>query len=118
MTPAFHTIPCIVHCIIEHYTSAPTAHWLIPWVRFKRQTDAAAFVRELYQAGAAQVIVPDIYQGKAGDEFADGLLVRLTKKQEMRKSVRAVCAKLRRRRLGAVEPSEDIGESHLYLSMA
>ncbi len=86
--------------------------------RFKRQADAAKFVQRLYRAGAVQVIVPDIYRSKAGEEFADGLLVRLPKDQGARKSIRVVCARFRTRRLGAVEPDQDIGESNLYLSMA
>ena len=85
--------------------------------RFKREDDAAKFVQALYQAGAAKVIVPDIYGNKNGDQFADGLLVRLPKDATRRKAVRAVCAQLQKRKLGAFEPAKDIGESHLYLSM-
>lgn len=86
--------------------------------RFKRTSEAAKFVGEIYQAGAVKVIVPDIYHGKRGDEFADALLVQLPKLAKARKAVRAVCEKLRSRRLGAVEPDKDIGETHLFLSMA
>lgn len=85
--------------------------------RFKKERDAAKFVQELYQAGAAKVIVPDIYGNKNGGQFADGLLVQLPKDAKRRKAVRMVCAKLQKRKLGAFEPDEDIGESYLYLSM-
>jgi antitoxin component YwqK of YwqJK toxin-antitoxin module len=43
--------------------------------RFKRENDAAKFVEALYQAGAVEVIVPDIYRNKARDRFSDCLLV-------------------------------------------
>ena len=86
--------------------------------RFKRENDAAKFVEALYQAGAVEVIVPDIYRNKARDQFADCLLVQLPKSAAKRKAIRKVCAQLRTRKLGAVQPDEDIGESHLYLSLA
>ncbi len=91
--------------------------------RFKPARDAAKsetgkFVKELYSAGATAVIVPDIYRNKAGKQFADCLVVRLPKNPAKRKAIRRVCAQLRKRKLGAVEPSQDIGENHLYLSLA
>ena len=96
-------------------TSDPTARSL---GRFKRENDAAKFVEALYQAGAVEVIAPDLYRNKARDQFADCLLVQLPKNAARRKAVRQVCGQLRTRRLGAVQPEKDIGESHLYLSLA
>ncbi len=86
--------------------------------RFKRVSDALKFVEALYEAGATEVIAPDIYTGKAGDQFADCLLVRLPKVAAKRKAIRKVCVQLSKRRLGAFQPDKDIGESHLYLSLA
>jgi hypothetical protein len=86
--------------------------------RFKRKSDALKFVEELYQAGAVKVIVPDIYQNKKGDQFTDNLLVQLPKAATARKAIRKVCEQLRSRRLGAVAPDKDLGESYLLLSMA
>ena len=86
--------------------------------RFKRECDALKFVEELYQAGAVKVIVPDIYQNKKGDQFADNLLVQLPKTAVARKAVRKVSQQLQSRRLGAVEPDDDLGEVYLLLSMA
>jgi len=83
--------------------------------RFKRERDAAKFVEQLYHAGAAKVIAPDIYDNKAGEQFSDSLLVLLPRNPAKRKAVRRVCAQLRRRDLGAMQPDEDIGESYLYL---
>jgi hypothetical protein len=83
--------------------------------RFKRERDAAKFVERLYHAGAAKVIAPDIYSNKAGDQFADCLLVCLPKDPAKRKAVRRVCAQLGKRDLGAVKPTGDIGEAYLYL---
>jgi hypothetical protein len=85
--------------------------------RFKRESDAVKFIEALYRAGAVEVITPDIYRNKGGDQFADGLLVKLSKSTAKRKAVRKVCAQLRTRRLGAMEPETDIGETHLYLSL-
>ena len=82
------------------------------------KSEAAKFVEDLYRAGATKVIVPDVYRNKVGDEFADALLVRLPKVAQKRNAIRMVCAQLKRRRLGAVQPDREIGESHLYLSMA
>ena len=86
--------------------------------RFKRESDAAKFVEALYQAGAVEVIAPDLYRNKDRDQFADCLLVQLPKNAARRKAVRQVCGQLRTRRLGAVQPDKNIGESHLYLSLA
>jgi len=85
--------------------------------RFKRESMAAKFVEELYKAGASEVIVPDIYRNKARDRFSDCLLVQLPKIAAKRKAIRQVCAQLRTRKLGAVQPDKDIGERHLYLSL-
>ena len=85
--------------------------------RFKRATGASKFVGELYQAGAVEVILPDIYRNKRGDQFADNMLVQLPKAAKQRKAIRAVCAQLRKDDLGAVLPDRDLGESHLYILM-
>lgn len=85
--------------------------------RFKRESDAVKFIEALYRAGAVEVITPDIYRNKAGDQFADCLLVKLPKSAVKRKAVRKVCAQLHTRRLGAMEPEKEMGESHLYLSL-
>jgi len=82
--------------------------------RFKRERDAEKFVQSLYDAGALTVILPDVYRNQTGDQFADCLLVRLPKSMALRKSIRQVCAQLRRRNLGAMQPDHDLGESHLY----
>jgi hypothetical protein len=85
--------------------------------RFKREGDAVKFVRALYEAGAAKVVVSDIYANKSGDQYADYLLVQLPKDAKRRKAIRSICAQLQKRKLGAFEPDKDIGESHLFLSM-
>jgi hypothetical protein len=86
--------------------------------RFKSESAAAKFVHALYQAGAIEVIAPDIYRNKARDQFSDCLLVQLPKSVARRKAIRKACAQLRTRKLGAVQPDEDIGEGHLFLSLA
>jgi hypothetical protein len=86
--------------------------------RFKRVSDALKFVEALYKAGATEVIAPDIYDGKSGDQFADCLLVKLSGIAAKRKAIRKVCSQLPKRKLGAFQPDKDIGESHLYLLLA
>ena len=86
--------------------------------RFKRVSDASKFVEALYKSGATEVIAPDIYAGKSGEQFADCLLVRLPKIAAKRKFIRNACAQLSKRKLGAFQPDKDIGESHLYLLLA
>ena len=86
--------------------------------RFKCATDALKFIGSLYKAGATEVIAPDIYASKAGDQFADCLLVKLPRIAAKRKAIRKVCSQLSKRKLGAFQPDKDIGESHLFLSQS
>ena len=86
--------------------------------RFKRASAAAKFVGELYQAGAVRVIAPEVYHNRRGDQFADCLLVQLPKQAGQRQTVRAVCARFLKGGLGAIQPDQDWGETHLYVSMA
>jgi len=85
--------------------------------RFPSERSAVAFIESLYAAGTPEVVVPGIYRDKRGNEFADGLLVRLPRSKAARVRIRKLCATLRRRALGVVQPDRDIGETHLYLSL-
>jgi hypothetical protein len=85
--------------------------------RFKHDGTAVKFVGELYQAGAVQVIAPEVYHNKRGDQFADCLLVQLPKSIRQRQAIRAVCARYFKDGRGAVQPDQDWGESHLYVLM-
>lgn len=76
------------------------------------------FVAALYDAGATEVIASDLYSNKSGDQFSDSLLVRLPQSSAKRRTIRSVAVALHKRRLGAIQPVKDIGESHLYLSMS
>ena len=120
-----HIHQVFVRSLLAHKNRAEARKWLKSGGkavrslgRFKRVGDALKFVEALYNAGATEVIAPDIYAGKAGDQFADCLLVELPKIAVKRRAVRKVCAQLSKRKLGAFQPDKDIGESHLYLSMA
>ena len=126
-----HILNVFVRSLLEKPNCSEARKWLAKQTndktarslgRFKPARDAAKcqtekFVQALYQAGAVEVIAPDIYRNKARDQFADCLLVQLPKNAAKRKAIRKVCSQLRTRRLGAVQPDEDIGESHLYLSL-
>jgi len=85
--------------------------------RHALKSNAGKCVNELYQAGAVQVLVPDIYYNEAGDQFADSLLVKLPKDKARRAAIRKVTARLRAKNLGGVEPGNDTGENYLYLAM-
>jgi hypothetical protein len=122
-----HIHRVFVDSLLEKHNQCEARKWLAKKTgdqtarslgRFKREKDAAKFVEALYEAGAVEVIAPDIYRNKARDQFADCLLVQLPKNAAKRKAVRHVCGQLRTRRLGAVQPDGDIGESHLFLSLA
>jgi hypothetical protein len=114
-----------VRSLLAHKDSAEAAEWLTSGGkairslgRFKRVNDALKFVEALYEAGTTKVIAPAIYDGKKGAQFADGLLVKLPKIAAKRKAIRKVCGPLAKRKLGAFLPDKDLGESHLYLSLA
>lgn len=78
---------------------------------------AISFVENLYHAGADQVIAPDIYSNKRGDQFADWLLAKLPAKKSQRTAIRTVCAKFLQKDMGAIQPDRDWGESHLFISL-
>jgi len=86
--------------------------------RFRREADAARFIEALYQAGAVEVIVADIYPDKRGNQFSEGLLVKLPKSPARRRAVRRACARLRAQKLASIQPETDLGERYLYLSLA
>ena len=122
-----HILNVFVRSLLEKPNCSEARKWLTNRTgdqtarslgRFKRENDAAKLVEALYKAGAIKVIAPDIYGNEAGDQFADCLLVQLPKQPATRKTIHQVCAQLRRRKLGAVEPHEDIDESHIYLYLA
>lgn len=99
------------------FSSGPEAKRSRSLGRFRSERSAVAFIESIYAAGAPEVIVPGIYRDNRGNEFADGLLVRLPRSKTVRVRIRKLCATLRRRSLGVVQPDRDIGESHLYISM-
>ena len=120
-----HIHQVFVRLLLAHKNRAEARKWLESGGkavrslgRFKRVGEALKFVETLYKAGATEVIAPDIYAGKAGDQFADCLLVKLPGIPAKRKAIRRVCAQLSKRKLGAFQPDKDIGETHLYLSLA
>jgi len=86
--------------------------------RFPNAQSALKFVQKLYEAGAINVVAPDIYLGKRGAQFADFLLVEIPPNHARRTAIRKICSQLRRKKLGVLQPEKDIGETHLFLSMA
>ena len=120
-----HIHEVFVRSLLAQKNRAEVRKWLASGVkavrslgRFKRKADALIFVEALYKAGATEVIAPDIYASKTGDQFADCLLVKLPRIAAKRKAIRKVCAALPKRKLGAFQPDKEIGESHLYLLLA
>jgi hypothetical protein len=86
--------------------------------RFKSIRSALKFVEELYQAGAVQVIAPDVYEGKHGSQFSDNLLVQLPKSASQRKAILTVCLQLEKKNVAAVEPSQDLGQTYIFILLA
>jgi hypothetical protein len=120
-----HIHQVFVRSLLTQKTLAETRDWLQgngnagrSLGRFKSESDALKFIEVLYKAGATKVIAPDIHSGKTGGQFADCLLVKLPKIAPKRKAVRKVCSQLSKRKLGVFQPDKDIGETHLYLSLA
>ena len=120
-----HIHEVFVRSLLAQKNRAEAAEWLKSGDnavrslgRFKRVSDSLKFVEALCNAGATEVIAPDIYASKTGDQFADCILVKLPGIAAKRKAVRKVCAQLSKRKLGAYQPDKDIGESHLYLLLA
>ena len=119
-----HIHEVFVRSLLAQKNRAEMRKWLVSGSksvrslgRFTRVSDALKFVEALYKAGATEVVAPDIYAGKNGDQFADCLLVKLPSISAKRKAIREVCVQLSKRKLGAFQPDKDIGESHLYLSL-
>jgi hypothetical protein len=120
-----HIHQVFVRSLLAQKNRAEAAEWLKSGGkavrslgRFKRVSDSLKFVEALYKAGATEVVAPDIYASKTGDQFADCILVKLPGIAAKRKAIRKVCAQLSKRKLGAFQPDKDIGESHLYLLLA
>ena len=124
---AFHRV--LVDSLLEKRNQREARKWLAKKTgdptarslgRFKRENDAAKFVEALYQAGAGQSDRASPLP-QQGPRPVRGLPVGAASKnaaRRRRKSVRQVCGQLRTRRLGAMQPDKDIGESHLFLSLA
>lgn len=120
-----HTFRVHVAKLLKQRNRVEARSWLKPvdkkkckLGRFKRASAAMKFIGELYQAGAVQVIAPEIYHNQRGDEFADCLLVQLPDQAGQRPAIRAVCARFLKGGLGAIQPDQDWGETHLYVSLA
>jgi hypothetical protein len=120
-----HILDIFVAALLKKRNQAEALEWLkaegrnAPSLgRFKSVKSASKFVEELYLAGAIKVIASDIYEGKRGEQFSDGLLVELPKSASQRKAIRSVCQQLRKKDRGAFQPDEDLGEAYLYISMS
>jgi hypothetical protein len=122
-----HILDVFVHSLLEKPNRSEARAWLTRKTcdqttrslgRFQQENDVVELVEALYKVGGINVIVPDIYGNKAHGQFSDCLIVELPTVMVRRKAIRKVCAQLKARGLGAVQPDKDIGEEHLYLSLA
>ncbi|MBU6402990.1 MAG: hypothetical protein KGS61_21930 [Verrucomicrobia bacterium] len=82
---------------------------------FDDRSRAAELVEQLYAAGATSIIAADIYFNNAQDQFCDCLLIQLPSLSADRSAVREACNRLCTTHNAALQPDDDIGESHLYL---
>jgi len=85
--------------------------------RFRTARAALRFVEALYSAGVETVFAVPVYSGKRGKEFADSLLIKISKTPLKRKALRKLCREFLHKRGGAMLPEKDIGESHLFLGL-
>lgn len=84
---------------------------------FRTSRVALRLVEALYMAGAKNIFVVPVYNDKAGNSFADHMVIELPKASAQRKSLRKLCEPLCRQNQAAMMPEKDIGENYLYLSM-
>jgi hypothetical protein len=82
--------------------------------KFRSAAAASRFVAALYSAGATEVYVAGIHQGRKPGVFADWMLVGLPKSKTHRGEVRVICRELSVRTGAGFEPERDIGESYLF----
>jgi hypothetical protein len=80
-------------------------------------TSARQLIQKLYDAGAKQVLAVNIYNGKAGKQFSDALLVRLPLKQKSRKVIRQTFTRLPKKQRAGVLPPQDCSEEFLFVSL-
>ena len=83
--------------------------------KFSTARAALHFIESLYAAGAEKVVVAPIYAGSRGKQFADWLLIKLSKAVKKRQTLRRLCQRLCDRRGGAMLPDRTFGESHLFV---
>lgn len=79
-------------------------------------TAARQLIQKLYEAGAKQVLAVNIYNGKAGKQFSDALLVKLPSEQQARRLIRSHLTKLPKKQRAGVLPVKDGGEEFLFVS--
>lgn len=79
---------------------------------------ALRLVRELYEAGAIEVMVASIYPGKSGRQFSDAILVRLPSKKPIRNTIRRLLEKLPAKLRAGVLPATDQDEKFLFAGFA
>lgn len=82
--------------------------------RFLGTENAVRFVQQLYDAGAAGVIIPnDCIEQEPDGPYADALAVKLPADAEKRKRVWEICAKEIKRE--GFSPKEQAGEDEIFL---
>jgi hypothetical protein len=93
----------------------PSAKRSLP--AFRTQKAALRLVDALYMAGAKSIFVVPVYNDKAGNSFADNVVIELSKVSAQRKALRKLSEPLCRQNQAAILPEKDIGENYLFLSM-
>lgn len=93
--------------------------WLNPGARQRSLgllnfTQARHLVERLYNAGAKQVIVVEIYEGKRGKQLSDALVVKMPAEKRSRHLVHRLFTKLPKKRRAGVVPEADADEEYLF----
>ncbi|HTR43309.1 MAG TPA: hypothetical protein VMH87_16985 [Pseudomonadales bacterium] len=79
-------------------------------------SQARQLVENLYDAKAQQVIVVNLYKGKAGKQFSDALLVKMPAAPEERRRIRQLLTKFPRKLRAAVLPETDDQSEYVFAS--
>jgi len=75
---------------------------------------ASQLVECLYSAEARTVLIVEIYEGKAGKQFSDALLVQMPEKKRLRLLIRQCLTKLPKKLRAGVLPDPDEGQEYLF----
>jgi hypothetical protein len=88
-------------CEARKWLEVPAQQRSLGLLNFRQ---AQHLVQNLYEAGAEQVQIANIYLGKSGKEFSDALLIKMPSQPKARQLIRQLLTKLPKKLRAAVLP--------------